>query len=245
MESRFDALAKALAGSGSRRDAIRRVAGVASAAVLASLGFGCESETATGPGSVNRFVPVFDRGRCKKVGQKCRQNDECCSDFCDPFTGYCTCPSGTQVCSASGQCVPACAPPFVLNSNTCQCECPANSFACGGVTCCVTGTDCCNGTCVNFQTNAQHCGSCNNVCQTGATCVAGQCVCPATAPTTCNGQCVNTLTDATNCGSCNNSCAFNQICVNGACVCPGVTCGGNCCAPGQSCFNFAGILICA
>ena len=28
---------------------------------------------------------------------------------------------------------PACQPPFVLNSDTCQCQCPSNSFTCGGV----------------------------------------------------------------------------------------------------------------
>ena len=105
MEHGFDALVKAIAESGSRRDMLKRVGAAALGIALSSVGLSCEPGGTTGP----RFLrPLFDaRGRCKKVAQNCRENSECCSDFCDPFTGFCACPSGTVVCSASGQCVPA------------------------------------------------------------------------------------------------------------------------------------------
>ncbi len=124
VESHFDLLAKALAGSTSRREALRRVGGIVAATLLASLGVGCENES-TGP----RFLrPLFDaRGRCKKVGQTCRQNSECCSNLCDPFTGHCACAPRTVVCPASRQCVPGCISPFQFNPDTCQCECPSNT----------------------------------------------------------------------------------------------------------------------
>lgn len=230
MESRFDVLAKALASSGSRRDALRRIAGITSAAVLASFGYGCGSDAVTGPQTMGRYVPSFARGRCKKVGQKCRENDECCSDFCDPFSGYCSCPSGSVVCPGSGQCVPACSPPFVLNPDTCQCECPANSFACGGVTCCVTGTDCCGNICTNLQTDVQNCGSCGTACTAAnATnaCVAGTC------QFTCNpgfGDCDGNPANGcetflnnnvNNCGACGVVCPAVaggfRTCTNGVC----------------------------
>ena len=79
MESRFDALAKALAQSGSRREALRRLGGFAAAAALTAVGISCAPDDVVGPNG-KATDPLFARGRCKKQGQKCRENDECCSD---------------------------------------------------------------------------------------------------------------------------------------------------------------------
>ena len=76
MESRFDALAKALAESGSRREALKRFAGAAAAAALTAVGISCAPDDLAGPnGKATR--PLFAPGRCKKNNHKCRENDEC------------------------------------------------------------------------------------------------------------------------------------------------------------------------
>jgi len=36
----------------------------------------------------------------------------------------------------------------------------------------------CDGSCVNTDTDENNCGSCGNVCATGATCTDGSCHCP-------------------------------------------------------------------
>jgi len=72
----------------------------------------------------------------------------------------------------------------------------------------VAGKTWCNtvGACIDLNTNSSHCGSCNNACQSGYTCVSGTC------------------TAQSSCGSCPNGCC------DGTGVCrPGTTnayCGG-------------------
>ena len=43
-------------------------------------------------------------GRCRKVKGICRQDYECCSFFCDPGTGRCACPPGSNFCTLTKQC---------------------------------------------------------------------------------------------------------------------------------------------
>src|SRR5437773_10023286 len=112
MEHAFDELTKVIAASGSRRDMLRRLGATALGVALASVGVSCEPDRTSGPRPAR---PLLDaRGRCKRVEQKCREDSECCSGFCDPFSGICACPSGNVACPASGQCITACQPPFVL-----------------------------------------------------------------------------------------------------------------------------------
>ncbi len=227
MEHGFDALVKAIAESGSRRDMLKRVGAAALGIALSSVGLSCEPGQTTGP----RFLrPLFDaRGRCKKVGQNCRENSECCSDFCDPFTGFCACPSGSVVCSASGQCVPACNPPFVFRPDTCQCVCPPDTVSCGGVTCCASGTTCCGDHCVDLSTDPANCGACGNSCarpNAVTVCASGTCrflFCQSgwgdcdSNPN--NGCEANLLSDPNNCGACHVHCFSGRICQAGFCVC--------------------------
>src|SRR5215216_4876184 len=172
MESRFDLLAKfvAAAGSGvSRREALRRLGGAAAGAALAYFGVGCDVEP-TGPGAGGPARPVLvSRGRCKKIGQKCRQNSECCSEFCHPLTGYCACATGTVVCPASGQCVP-CGASFVLNPDTCTCECPSGTSLCGSGTSavCCSSDKCCGGVfCCGEGERCAVVGACEPICPPG------------------------------------------------------------------------------
>jgi hypothetical protein len=142
MQSRLDALAKALAASSSRRDALRRIAGTVAAAALAAVGISCDPGGVSGPraGSIGAQFGA-GTGRCKKLAHKCRQNSECCSGFCDPFTGRCACSPGNVACPATDQCIPACEPGFTVNPVTCQCEC-LGEVCRGGELCCIEGTSC-------------------------------------------------------------------------------------------------------
>jgi hypothetical protein len=80
----------------------------------------------------------------------------------------------------------------------------------------------CGNSCVNTQTNAAHCGACQNACATGQFCSGGACVVACAAgQTQCGTSCVTVATDARNCGFCGNSCAFNETCSAGACVSDG------------------------
>ncbi|HET7542729.1 MAG TPA: zinc-dependent metalloprotease family protein [Polyangiaceae bacterium] len=111
----------------------------------------------------------------------------------------------------------------------------------------------CNGVCSDL-TSAAHCGSCEQVCATGQSCVAGSCMCPGTQ-SACNGVCVDTQTSVEHCGGCSKPCATGAACSAGVCgcamnqqLCNGVcvdlkqsdaNCGacGKACTSGQVCAN--------
>ena len=65
--------------------------------------------------------------------------------------------------------------------------------------CCDKGEICCNGNCVNLQTDAANCGGCGamHACTGGKQCIAGVCGCPGIQ---CSGKCVDWRTDTANCG---------------------------------------------
>lgn len=104
----------------------------------------------------------------------------------------------------------------------------------------------CNGLCVDILTNDNHCGQCNNVCQTAFNehCSAGTCVC-GTCPAgnvTCAGStpcvCIDLNSDDKNCGTCGNACAVTEKCWGRLCLDPNpqtmeVDCGTTTVTPGQ------------
>src|ERR671915_2535885 len=102
MENRFDVFTKIFAGEGSRRDMIRRFGGLFAGAAVVSAA-GCES-AATGPQQVagprvgDPLMQFDSPGRCRRNGHKCRENTECCSNFCDPSTATCTCGPFSELC---------------------------------------------------------------------------------------------------------------------------------------------------
>lgn len=66
-------------------------------------------------------------------------------------------------------------------------------------------------TCVNLQSDNNHCGACATVCPTGINCATGTCSsCATSGQIVCNGQCV--ATSATNCGTCGTTCSATQFC---------------------------------
>ncbi|MDP3501829.1 MAG: FG-GAP-like repeat-containing protein [Myxococcales bacterium] len=88
------------------------------------------------------------------------------------------CGAGTNRCPANGnQCVPtdytlACGPTCAVCSSSVALErgvCGTNGICSTG---CITS---CNGTCVNAQTNAAHCGACNTACSGNDRCSQGEC----------------------------------------------------------------------
>lgn len=81
---------------------------------------------------------------------------------------------------------------------------------------CDPGTTVCGGSCVDQQTNNDHCGECGNACTGGATCNAGTCECPG-GQTFCVDSCVDTQTEQYHCGGCGNVCALTATCSGGQC----------------------------
>jgi hypothetical protein len=82
-----------------------------------------------------------------------------------------------------------------------------------GISCETCGGD----ACVDLQTDAQHCGTCDNACPAGVTCSAGSCVCPD-GQDLCDGACIDTQSDPQNCGGCGSPCAPDEVCWMGVCA---------------------------
>jgi hypothetical protein len=84
---------------------------------------------------------------------------------------------------------------------------------------CVPGEFCCMGTCIDPNTDDDHCGSCEIACEADEYCDARVCT-PFCAPglTYCpmSGLCVDTTIDPDNCGGCNVICA-SGICDTSTC----------------------------
>lgn len=79
---------------------------------------------------------------------------------------------------------------------------------------CAPSQDACGLSCVDLQSDANHCGFCNVACKLGESCEAGKCTC--TAPTSACG-CVDAATDRLNCGGCGVVCSPAQSCDAGVC----------------------------
>lgn len=76
----------------------------------------------------------------------------------------------------------------------------------------------CNGYCVDLQTDADFCGSCESPCDFGWACVAGSCELDCGSLTDCNGFCVDTDYNPFHCGGCGNTCSDDQTCAAGSCI---------------------------
>lgn len=91
----------------------------------------------------------------------------------------------------------------------------------------------CEGSCVDLDSDALHCGRCNGPCAEGQVCSDGSCA-PACDEglERCGGECVDPLRDTTNCGGCGIVCGASEVCIDGACeeLCSdgGMLCGYAC-----------------
>ncbi len=103
----------------------------------------------------------------------------------------------------------------------------------GGATACDQGLSRCGSDCVDLQSSPQHCGGCDQACDTGKVCATGSCLdsCPSGLED-CSGACVNLSTDPQNCGTCGTPCGGGENCSAGQCsaTCfPGQeSCDGSC-----------------
>jgi len=91
-----------------------------------------------------------------------------------------------------------------------------NAGCCAGD--CGTLTQCPGGVCVDTDSDASHCGGCNQLCA-GGVCAGGACSnggCPD-GFTECNGGCYDLTTSTTHCGACENACGAGQVCSLGSC----------------------------
>ena len=147
MEHQFDALAKSLAATVSRREAIRRLGGGLAGAVLASLGSG-RAWSAPAP---NSHCEDFCRSKCGihpgggNAFGKCVSSCEACVNR----TGGqlpCLCPAspgGDVVCCTGGQ---TCCSGICKDTSTDSNNCGACGHACTGYR-----VVCCSGTCSGEQ----------------------------------------------------------------------------------------------
>jgi len=180
--------------------------------------------------------PVCDGASCG--------DDDGCGGLCDG-----ACPGAEEVCF-DGLCVCA----FSACGDACcgEGELCADGLCCTPLTCVETGAAC--GTPPDGCGGTLDCGSCGGgatctqdfqcqcdglscgdaCCSPGEVCHQGSCC----GPLTCEGEGIEcgTLIDgcgaSLDCGTCgaNEDCSFLQTC-----VCVDVSCGGLCCAPGQTC----------
>lgn len=173
---------------------------------------------------------ICDNGVCASCNPVCFSDEKCC-----PSTNG----SGGCIRWQCGECPNACTR-FQICTNGVCCEpedgvgcgticCEGNVVCCRDICCLDPDEECCDGFCVNTNSNDNlNCGGCNSPCVAPATC--------------CNGSCVSVFSDNNNCGGCQFACPLGMLCCPDSggfgCVSPSfLNCGG-CgivCAAGQSC----------
>jgi hypothetical protein len=126
----------------------------------------------------------------------------------------------------------------------------AQGQPCNSVLPCPAGETCCDGSCVDLQSDISHCGTCRNTCGgQGSDCYQGSCRCGEGGLTYCekpgyNGgpcddplpNCFNLHQDICNCGRCGHICEQDEDCLGGDCVCKDKTrrlASGKCCPEGH------------
>ena len=181
----FDALSRELAGSPTRRDALRLLLGGTFAAALARLGLG---EVA---------VAVET---CRAVGKRCERDKECCSKRCRRRTCRCRregtpCTSGETCCSGSCD--------FLVGGGTCA---PCRGRPCSADRPCCGGQTCTNGYCGGCRDRGVSCTSSSQCCFSDCG-SSGACLSDA------GGRCARDV-DCRACylgGNCANACV-NGVC---------------------------------
>ncbi len=196
----FDALARRLTVSPSRRGAIAVLGGALITAVL-------------GPAR-------FAEAGCKKIGKSCDKSRDCCEGArCKK--GKCKCQNGFSVCDKicydlandprhCGACGNACAAGDLCREGSCL-PSDGDGDDGGGDTdecspACPAGRTCCNGSCLDTSLDPISCGACGVVCGAGVSC--------------CDGVCIDTRIHLEHCGACGKACHRRDNCVDGVCTTP-------------------------
>jgi len=174
---RFDALSRALTTAPSRRTTLGALLGALLGSVLPGL------SPDTRAAARKRNGRDVHAAACVEPGAKrCRKDSDCCATRCKKKKRKCLpCPTGTSYCASQNACVPG---PCVT--------CPQGTADCDG-----------NGSCATNTTNSdEHCGSCNNPCGAGKSCVNSVC---------------------TDSGTCDPACIGDKVCNGTFCTCPANT----------------------
>jgi hypothetical protein len=213
MENRFDTLAKSLAESVSRRQALSRLGGGVAGMLLAAAGLDRAWGKDNGCGSRCQAATGFQANSPPKITAAYKACVSDCDACKNAGRNPCFATGGTVACCSSGQ----------------NCSTATNCAAC-----CSSGQSCCNNVCVNLNTDTNNCGTCGHVCPSpahamgycqngacGITCNAGFGDCNNIASDGCEVD----LTTTSDCGICGNGCSAPQ---NGTPVCTNATCDFTC-----------------
>jgi hypothetical protein len=208
--SRFDNLTRTLATS--RRGLFKHLASGLLAGAGGLLGAG-----------------VAEVQACAAVKKKCAADGDCCFGLCDPASGGCVCPGGTEECR--GDCIPLDQYQSAIdNCGACRVRCKRAPEC--QVAACIDGVC---GTAPDPTQLEQPCGPFHGIY--GVCLADGTCACPSHLPTQCPCGCVDTTSDAKNCGARDNLCG-GQCCPGSRNCCDGVCCpSGQCCADGICSFE--------
>jgi len=185
---------------------------------------GCETDT-TNPANCNgcgNQCPL-DNPICAPTGCK-----NACPATASTLCNGTTCANLDNDANHCSDCAKACVQPASGGTTTCD------SRAC--VVHCFSGSPECAGSCPDYQSDSQNCGTCGHVCSNGTTCKSGVCCGPT--QTNCGGTCSDTSSDPDHCGACTNAVCPDisggtRNCVNKVCSTTCNTgrllCGGTCC----------------
>jgi hypothetical protein len=212
MEDRFDQLAKSVAGSISRREALRSLGGGLAALLLSTAGLAPAWAARGGNGKGGsssggdctawckaRFAPGAAQVQCKRVCEECGGNT---SRLCTagPNQGVLCCEEG-EGCYGTALGVPVCAN---LSSDEQNCGTIGNQ--------CPVDWTCCSGQCFDTSSDPDNCGGCDSLCPAVESDETFYHRC-------CGGACVDTESDPQHCGACERACAPGFACEGLKCTC--------------------------
>lgn len=164
----------------------------------------CEDPTTLELKPVDRAEFESSVVHCGDCFQRCGTGEVCAE-------GQCRC-GGGEACEGDAICCAGtCVPP---SDSTCVCG-TASSCLVDQLGDPIDNGACCDDSCVDLGSDAQHCGGCGNACQTPRIC-DGFCVCPIDE---CDGSCTDVDSDPRNCGDCGQACPEGVPCNGGLCVC--------------------------
>lgn len=146
----------------------------------------------------------LDGDCCIPDGSPSDNGSGCCSDTYETITGLCIRRPLGAGCDRDSQCGAALDPA------------------------------CCDGHCVDLDSNRDHCGSCNNPTPTGGVCLDGNTSCFNFSGQTvvCGDTCADLSIDLNHCGSCDHACNIgSEVCSQGHCCPVGYVWGGTRCCP--------------